>query len=441
MTKTQNGDEKTTKKKVALTDVKCRNAKPDPDKAENWISDGATPGLFLVVSRSGSKLWRYRGLLNGKAIMLSIGSYPEWGLQEARVEAGKYKAECKAGRHPKEAERQRKARDKTVKDVALEWHVWAGKDWTPGHARRVLRRLEMYAFPDLGDIRMAELAPMQVLDCLRRMEASGALETTGRIREYLGRICAYALTHRLADQNAVTALGHKVVQTHRTTNRPSITNPGEFTEMMDKIRAYHGREQTKKALILLATLMCRPGELRRMEWSELDFTSKMWRIAPEKMKMNRAHLVPLPPLAIRILRSLPRNGRYIFPGVGRSEIMSENTLNYALHGLGLKGIHCSHGFRASASTILHERGWRSEWIESQLAHADENSVRASYNHAAYLDDRRKMLRVWELFVHGKMTLPLSLRELDKARGRNEARAELRAKIAAGVVDIRSARTA
>lgn len=429
------------RKKVALTDVKCRNAKPDPDKAENWISDGATPGLSLVVSRSGSKLWRYRGMLKGKPIMLSIGSYPEWGLQEARVEAGKFKTECKAGRHPKEAERQRKARDKTVRDVALEWHAWAGRDWTPGHARRVLRRLEMHAFPDLGDIRMSELSPMQVLDCLRRMEASGALETTGRIREYLGRICAYALTHRLADQNAVTALGRKVVQTHRTTNRPSITNPAEFTEMMDKIRAYHGRAQTKKALILLATLMCRPGELRAMEWAEIDFASKMWRIPAAKMKMRRDHLVPLPSMALRILRSLPRDGKYVFPGGGRSEIMSENTLNYALHGLGLKGIHCSHGFRASASTILHEQGWRSEWIESQLAHADENTVKAAYNHASHIDDRRKMLRVWELFVHGKMDLPLSMSRLDKARGRNEARSELRAKKAAGVVDLRSMQTA
>ena len=436
-----NAQEKTQKKKVALTDVKCRNAKPDPDKAENWISDGATPGLFLVVSRSGAKLWRYRGLLNGKPIMLSVGSYPDMGLQEARVEAGEFKIKCKAGVHPKEAERQRKARDRTVRDVAMEWHAWAGKDWTPGHARRVLRRLEMHAFPVLGDIRMAELAPAQVRDCLRRMEATGALETTGRIREYMGRICAYAIAESLADQNAVTALGRKFISTHRTKNRPAITSPSGFTELMGKIRNYHGRVQTKKALILLATFMCRPGELRRMEWTELDFESKLWRIAPEKMKMNRAHLVPLPPLAIRILRSLPRTGRYVFPGVGRSEIMSENTLNYALHGLGFKDIHCSHGFRSSASTILHEKGWRSEWIELQLAHADENTVKAAYNHAAHIDDRRTMLRIWELFVHGKMDQPLSLRELDEARANNRARAKLRAEIAAGVVDIRSVRTA
>lgn len=445
MTNAQISDEKPMKnprkKKVALTDMKCRNAKPDLEKAENWISDGATPGLFLVIPKSGSKLWRYRGLLKGKPIMISIGNYPEVGLQEARVLAGEYKLKCKQGAHPKEAERQRKSRDKTLKDVALEWHAWAGKDWTPGHARRVMRRLEMHAFPALGDIRMAELAPMQVLDCLRRLEAGGSLETTGRIREYLGRICAFALTNRLADQNSVTALGRKVVQTHRTTNRPAITNPREFTGMMDKIRNYHGRTQTKMALLLLATLMVRPGELRRMEWSEIDFESKLWRIPAAKMKMRKAHLVPLPALAMKILRSLERAGKYVFPGVGRSEIMSENTLNYALHGLGYRGIHCSHGFRSSASTILHELGWRSEWIEAQLAHADANSVRASYNFASHLDDRRKMLGCWELFIHGKMSLPLSLRELDKSRGRNEARAEHRAKVTAGVIDIQTGRIA
>jgi integrase len=381
------------------------NTEIDKAKAKDLdylLTDG--DGLYLRVTSTRSKLWRYRKSLHCKALNLSLGKYPDVSLAQARERCREFNKLLAQGIHPGEhTKKQQKTHTLTFEAVARKWFNYESKakNWSLGHATKIIRRMESYIFPRIGTIPIRELKPMDVFNCLKKAEETGRLETAGRQKEYIQRVCSYAVLNEMIEQNPCTALGRGVIARSKPKHMPAITDRRELTTLLKDIYDYRGRFTTKQAMILLSILMVRTGELRRMEWTEINLEAAEWRIPAEKMKAGQPHIVPLPRQAVETLTKLKEhtgNDRYAFPGQGKSEIMSENTVNYALHDLGYKERHCGHGFRGTASTILHELGYPSQWIEAQLAHKDKNEVRAAYCHTSYLNDRRRMLQEWADFL-------------------------------------------
>lgn len=365
-------------------------------------------GLFLLVKPTGSKLWRWKYRVDGKEKRLALGAYPEVSLKAARDARDAHRVALKAGTDPGAAKlvvkAEEKAQGETFELVAREWHKKFLPGWTPGHAARILVSLEKDAFPWLGEIPIRELTAPQVLAVARRVESRGALETAHRVVGNIGQVCRYAVACGMADSDPTASLRGALppaIQQHHAT----ITQPHEVGALLRAIDGYTGGFVTKCALRILPYVFTRPGELRGMEWSELelDGPAPLWTIPPARMKMRRKHLVPLAPQVVAILKELQPltgSGRLVFPGERTKERpISDGTLGAALRRLGYSNAELTpHGFRAMASTMLNEMNWPADHIERQLAHAEQSKVRASYNHASHLADRRVMLFAWADFL-------------------------------------------
>ena len=260
----------------------------------------------------------------------------------------------------------------------------------------MLARLEQHILPKLGARPIAEITPPEVLAMLRVVEDKGALETAHRVMQMCGQIFMYAIATGRAERNPVPdlrgALKTPVVKHH------SFLKASELPEYLKKLEAYDGSVQTKLALRLLLLTFVRTNELRGAQWAEIDWDKAEWRIPAERMKMKELHIVPLSRQAIAMLRELQKhsgNRQYVFPNQHNpATFMSENTMLYALYRMGYHSRATGHGFRSTASTILNEHGFRADVIERQLAHSERDTVRAAYNHAQYLPERRNMMQWW-----------------------------------------------
>jgi len=291
--------------------------------------------------------------------------------------------------------------------VAREWFAKQKTSWKPGHAKTVIGRLENNIFPWLGNTPINDIEPPDMLAVLRRIESRGAIETAHRIKRVCGQVFRYGIATGRCKRDPVPDLRGALTPVNQT-HLATITDPKRVGELLRAIEGYSGTFEVKCALQVAPYLFVRPGELRHAEWSEIDLDAAIWRIPAEKMKMKRMHLVPLSKQVVAILRDLqPLTGRgkYLFPSV-RSTVrpMSENTVNAALRRMGFeKSEICGHGFRAMASTILHEQGWKSDVIERQLAHVEGNKVKGAYNHAKHLPERVKMMQHWADYLDGLRT--------------------------------------
>ena len=397
---------------MRLTDTEIRAAKPyvKPYK----LFDGG--GLYLLINPDGSRWWRFKYRYGGKEKLLALGTYPDTGLKRARDRHGEARDLLGDGIDPsaaKQAEKLTRA-DRAAgafEVVALEWHAKQSGTWSPDYATKELRQLKKHVFPRIGAKPFRELTSRDLLDVLQRLEAKGRLETAHRVRRSLGAICRYAVVTHRADVDASAALKGALAPVPNN-HFASITDPKEVGDLIRAIRVYKGSDVTRLALQLAALFFVRPGELRAARWEEFSFgltdpppgtkpshPEPQWRIPAERTKMRELHIVPLARQAVAILRELHAHTGphgYLFPSIrGRGRPMSENTINAALRGLGYgKDEMTGHGFRHMASTLLHERGYRSEMIERQLSHGDRNSVRARYNFAEYLPERRRMMQEW-----------------------------------------------
>ncbi len=276
--------------------------------------------------------------------------------------------------------------------------------WTERHAAYVLRRLENDTFPAIGQRPIAEITAQELLRVVRVVESRGALEIAHRILQACGQIFLYAIVTGRADNNPATSL-RGALKTVKASNYSSL-KATELPDFMNKLENYdgdcegdgNGNLLTKLALKLIMLTFVRTGELRGARWSEISFEAAEWRIPAERMKMDQQHIVPLSKQAIEILRELQKisgHSHFIFPNQSNpSKCMSENTMLYAVHRMGFKGKTTVHGFRSTASTILNETGFKADVIERQLAHCERNKVRAAYNHAEYLPERRNMMQHW-----------------------------------------------
>jgi integrase len=279
--------------------------------------------------------------------------------------------------------------------VAREWHTNRLAKWTPEHAKKILKRLEKHVFPRIGHRPIADIATAELLSVMRKIEEHGA-EIAHRLLQICGQVFTYAVvTQRVSINPAVSLRGalKPVVK-----NNYAYLKSDELPDYLKKLKAYDGALQTKLALRFLLLTFVRTGELRGAAWPEIDFDKAEWRIPAERMKMQEPHIVPLSRQAIEVLKELEPitgNWQYVFPNQHKpSGHMSENTLLYALYRMGYHSRATGHGFRSTASTILNENDFPPDVIERQLAHSERDKVRAAYNHAQYLPERRKMMQWW-----------------------------------------------
>lgn len=378
-------------------------------------------GLHLLVNPDGSRWWRVKYRYGGKEKLLSFGVYAPGAakhvsLAEARNRLADAKRQLRDGIDPsaaRKAEKEARIDRETgsFELVAREWHAKQSDTWDESHGARILRRLVLYVFPKIGDQQIRSLTSPQVLEVLLAIEARGTRETAHRVKQCLGAIFRYAVATHRADVDPTSALKGALAPAPDN-HFAAITDPKEVGKLMKALRGYSGSDITRLALQLMPLLFVRPGELRKARWEEFTFDlvtapqeesgkrpMPEWRIPAERMKMGEQHLVPLSIQAVAILRELHKHSGpegFLFPGVrGKSRYMSENTINAALRRLDYGTDEMTgHGFRHMASTILHERGYSSEWIERQLAHGDRNTVRSRYNFAQYLPERRRMMQEW-----------------------------------------------
>ncbi len=356
-------------------------------------------GLSLLVTPSGGRLWRLRYRYAGRESMIGLGSYPATTLKLARERRDAARAQLEAGLNPSSVRAE--ARDRqgvTFEALAKEWlsrQTFTAK--TRSKAEWMLNDLVM---PHLGTRPINELTAPEILAVLRRIESRGKLETCHRTKWRIGQIIRYAVATGRAERDPTGDLKGALAAA-KTVNRRAITAPRRFGELLLAIDGYVGQGPTWAAMKLAPLVFVRPGELRAAQWSEfsLDGDSPEWRIPAERMKMKEEHVVPLSRQAVSVLRELQAftgRGRLLFPSLRTSvRPISENTLNAALRRLGFsKDEMTAHGFRATASTLLNERGFAPDLIELQLAHAERNKVRAAYNRAQRLADRRQMMQQW-----------------------------------------------
>lgn len=404
---------------MPLTDTAIRNAKP-ADKPVKMFDEG---GLFLLLSTTGGKWWRFKYRFGGKEKLLSLGTYPEVSLKEARerrdIARKQIAADVDPGEHRKahKAAKQGRAAN-SFEVVAREWFAKYSPNWVASHSSKIIRRLEKDIFPWLGGRPIAEIAAPELLNALRRIESRGALETAHRALQNCGQVFRYAVATGRAERDPSGDLRGALPPT-RQKHHASITDPKAIGGLLRAIEGYQGSFVTKCALCLAPLFFVRPGELRKAEWSEFNFETAEWRIPASRMKMREQHIVPLSRQALTTLRDLQPltgSGRYVFPGArtnGRP--MSENTVNAALRRLNYSSDQMTgHGFRSMASTLLNEQGWNRDAIERQLAHAERDNVRAAYNYAEHLAERKRMMQSWADYLESLVALPLRSEALTMA---------------------------
>jgi integrase len=381
-----------------LTDVKIRQAKP-AEKPYKLFDGG---GLFLLVQPIGSKLWRLKYRFGGKERLLSIGSYDRGvSLKKAREARSQALEQLVEGIDPgalkkQEKQAERKRVENSFRAIALNWAETYGARWTDSHRARVVGSLEADVFPALGDLAITVITPPMVLEALRAVESRGALDVASRVLQRTSAIFRFAIQTGRAIYNPAADM-QGVLKTRKVVHRSTISR-AELPEFLKKLDSYSGDPITKLALKLILLTFVRTGELRGARWEEFDVDEREWRIPAERMKMWSPHIVPLSSQALAVLEELsPLTSQcdLLFPSQrDQQKPMSENTLLYALYRLGYHKRATVHGFRALASTILNETGFRPDVIERQLAHVERNKVRAAYHRSEYLDERRSMMDWW-----------------------------------------------
>jgi integrase len=394
-----------------LTDRKVQSAKFEKLGKRTKLSDGA--GLYLDIQPSG-KYWRMKYRFDGKEKTLALGVYPDVSLKLARERRTKAREQIADGIDPNEVKKEKKAALKeeadTFKTVAEDWLKLKKGELADSTLEVAKRRLETWAFPKLGHLPIREIKPSTILEALRSIEEQGKHETAHRIRQRIGEIFRFAVSADRAEVDPTATLKGQL-KTTPTRHRSAITNPEEVGKLLKAIDAYGGHATTRAALKLAPLLFLRPGELRNADWSEIDLDNATWIVPGKRMKgtqkAKRAgqvpdHIAPLSKQAVSILKELKATTGHqnlVFESVRRGRPLSENTINVALKSMGYDGsTMVGHGFRATASTLLHELGWQPEIIELQLAHKQRNQVAAAYNRSARLEERREMMQAWSDYL-------------------------------------------
>ena len=384
---------------MPLTDTKIKNARPQ--EKPYTLQDGQ--GLYLEIRPSGAKFWRYRFWLTPtKDGRYTIGEYPAITLSDARKEREWAREQVKLGYNPTDVRKRQKQQrvveaSNTFKLVAMAWIQGKSHTWKLATKEQVESFLAVNAYPAFGDRAIREVTAYEILAMLRDMEKRGAISSAIKVRQWCSAIFCYAVATLRADTDPAAGLKGAIIP-KRTKHSRALTEE-EIRDFYSRISEYKGFTATKTILQLLPYVFVRQGELRNAEWSEFDLEKGLWVIPADKMKMGRTHSVPLCQTAIDLIKQLKPitgTGKYLFPNVkSASLVMSGSTINRAIEYIGYPSRHITaHDFRATASTRLHEMGFRHDVIERQLAHVEQNRVVAAYNHAEYMPERREMMQKW-----------------------------------------------
>lgn len=384
---------------MALTDFQIKNLKYTGKPMK--VADGG--GLYLYLSASGKKLWRLGYYFERKPKVLSFGEYPVVTLQKAREKRMEAKQLLADGIDP--AAQKKVAKEEQIseikdmfRNIALEWFEARTTDFTEKHRGTVMYRMEKYIFPVIGTEHIGRMEALDILKVIQPIEKKGQNETARRLMQIIGQIYRYAVITGRAKRNSVTDL-HGAIRPRNVTHRAAVTEPKKVAQLLRDIDDYDGYFPIVCALKLGPLVFVRPTELRAAEWNEFDFEAGEWRIPATRMKMKQIHIVPLSRQAVKILKELQEfsgSGKLLFPSIRTAtRPLSDATVLNAIRRMGYaKDEMSTHGFRSLASTLLNELGYNRDWIERQLAHGERNDVRAAYNYAEYLPERRRMMQEW-----------------------------------------------
>ena len=392
-----------------LTDVQCKNAQCPPGKARARVA--CSGGLYLEVSPAGSKRWFWKYRKDGKEGRMALGSYPDVGPKAARQARDDAKAEKSEGRDPVQARKIEKLKARnpdgdTFKVIALEWFGKQTPQWNASHAERSLRQFERDLFPWIGNRPMADIHAMELLAALHKVEERGAVETADRVLMLARQVWRYWLPTTGNTQRDITEGLKSRLTPYRSKTFAAITDPVRFGDLLRAIKTYKGGPIVRTALRIAPMLYQRPGNLRDMEWSELDLDAALWTIPSMKMKRTKIekeqgnpHVVPMPTQAVELLRllhPLTGHGRYVFPGErSHDRPISDNSVRSALYSLNFGKEQSWHGFRATARTMLVDQlDLDPLAIEANLAHAVKDANGRSYNRTQYLKHRATLMQQW-----------------------------------------------
>ena len=392
-----------------LTDSQCKNLAL-PAKGINQLSDGH--GLSLQADSKGGKYWRLRYYHphTKKREEIRLGIYPDVSLKAARVKREELRALLEKGIDPKQHQQEQEIKQRnqalnSFEAVARKWHAdqQAKPDkWTPEHAHRLLRSIELHIFPDIGQRPIAEIMPLEVLSLLQRLEAAGKYDTAHKVYDVVNQVFSYAVRLRICVFNPAAELRRELAQVKQQSFH-HLSDPAEIGQLLRDIDGYTGTPQVRILLKLSPYVFTRPAELRMMKWAELDWDNGIWEKSGEgeqkgeRMKNGLDFLIPLSRQAAALIEQMkPITGHYdyVFWNKGTGQPCSEAAASKALHRLGYKDKQTMHGFRHIASTALNEQGFNGDWVERQLAHKDPNQTRKTYNKAEYLEQRTAMMQAY-----------------------------------------------
>jgi len=385
---------------LPLTDAKIRALKPK-DKAYK-VAD--YDGLYVNVSKSGSKLWRFKFRLDGKEGLLSFGKYPDLSLSEARYLRDEARRKVVKGINPAAAKQaaKRAKKAKSEHTFAKFANLFLAKQLKEGKSDATIRKKEWLlrlAMDDLGDMPINDVTPQTVLATLKKREAMGHYETVRRLRSTISAVFRYAVASGVAETDPTFALKDALIKP-TVKHRAAITDRVKLAEYLRALESYGGKVETKIGLKLLLLFASRPGEVRKARWDEFDIENRIWNVPAERMKMRKPHSVPLSDAALRLLAELKELtgwGELLFPSLSSSKKpISENTLNQALRRMGFRQDEVtSHGFRSTFTTFANESGlWNPDAIEAFCARQDSNAVRRAYNRSLYWEERVNMANWW-----------------------------------------------
>ena len=403
---------------MPLNDRQIKNAKPAETGKKTKLFDGG--GLYLEVTPAGGKIFRLKYRIGGKEKTLTIGKYPAVSLSEARQATENARRLLASGQDPSEAKQQEKrerqaAALNTFESIARRWHTDNLHRWKENHAARIISDFEKDVFPAIGEIQITEISVSDVKAVISAIIARGATVTAEKVRQWIGAVYQYAAMLEITDRNPAAVLrGH--FEQAKTDHRPALPRE-ELTEFYRRLILAEIEPQNRIALILNMLTFLRSTELRGGQWNEIDFDAAVWTVPAQRMKHEKTapkppHTVPLADWTLELLAELKEitgNTPFLFPSRTKTDgVISDATIGRIIERMGYKGRVTPHGFRSLASSVLNEQGFNPDAIERQLAHIENNKIRAAYNRADYLNERKEFMQWYSDFLRERYNQALQL---------------------------------